>query len=109
VAPKSKTTTKTPPKTETEVTCKDFNPGTVVCEPGSAASYHTGGWRSQKPITDKSKCSKCGLCFLYCPEGCIIIDEQGLFSAGLDYCKGCGICAKECPRKCIVMIQEEEA
>lgn len=96
------------PKNETEVTWKDLEVGSIVLEPGSAEQYNTGGWRSQRPVRDQSKCNKCGLCFLYCPEGCITEQEDGLFNANLFYCKGCGICAEECPKDVITMVEEEE-
>lgn len=82
--------------------------GAVVLEPGSSVQYKTGSWRTLRPVYDKSKCNKCGLCWVYCPEGSIVPMEDGFFKVDLDYCKGCGICAKECPVKAIVMIEEKE-
>ena len=95
-------------KSETDVTWKDLNPGSIVTDAGSADQYATGGWRSQRPVYDNSKCNKCGLCFIFCPEGCITQQEDGLYDANLFYCKGCGICAYECPKDVITMIEEEE-
>jgi len=96
------------PKREDELTWKDLNVGGIVDEPGSASQYQTGAWRSQRPILDRNRCIKCGLCSIFCPEGCIKPDEEGYFEADLFYCKGCGICAKECWPQAITMIEEEE-
>ena len=98
------------PKPEREITWKDIEIGAIVTEPGSAKQYRTGDWRSQRPIIDKEKCTKCGLCYIYCPEGCICQTEDGYFETNLFYCKGCGICASECPPRAsaITMIEEEE-
>ncbi len=95
-------------KSEKEVTWKNLEIGSIVVEPGSASQYQTGGWRSQRPILNKSKCSRCGLCYIFCPEGCIEQDEEGYFEANLFYCKGCGICAAVCPLGAKTMVEEED-
>jgi pyruvate ferredoxin oxidoreductase delta subunit len=95
-------------KPEGELTWKDLEVGAIVTEPGNAAQYKTGDWRSQKPTYDFNKCIKCGLCQIYCPEGCIHQNDEGYFEADMFYCKGCGICARECPTTVITMVEEEE-
>ncbi len=87
-------------------TWREYNLGGMVFDVGNAATFKTGSWRSLRPIWDNSKCIKCGLCYLYCPEGCVQEDEQGFFKADLDFCKGCGVCAHECWPKAIKMIEE---
>jgi pyruvate ferredoxin oxidoreductase delta subunit len=87
-------------------TWQEVNPGCMVFEPGSASEYHTGTWRSQKPVTNNEKCIKCGICYIFCPEGCIHEGADGYFSADMDYCKGCGICAHECWPAAISMVEE---
>lgn len=86
------------------ISWKDILPGAVIVEAGNAKSYRTGDWRSSSPVYDYNKCNRCGLCFIYCPEGCIRPLENGYFEANMYYCKGCGICAKECPKSAITMI-----
>ncbi len=93
-------------KSENQMTWKDIETGCIVTEPGNAAAYRTGDWRSQRPTYDFSRCLKCGVCQLYCPEGCVKENEQGYFEADLYYCKGCGICARECPTYVITMEEE---
>ncbi len=93
-------------KSKVEASWKDLQVGMTLVEPGNAVEYKTGDWKSQRPILDKEKCNKCGLCFIYCPEGCIKEEADGYFVSDLSYCKGCGICAVECPRKAITMIVE---
>ena len=95
-------------KTGADLTCRDMEIGNIVREAGSAALRRTGDWRSQRPITDKEKCNKCGLCWLYCPDAAIKPLADGYYETDLFYCKGCGICAKECPKDAITMIEEEE-
>ena len=94
-------------KPENELTWKDLEIGSIVTEPGNASQYKTGDWRSQSPSFDNSKCNKCGLCYIFCPEGCIKQQADGYFKADLFYCKGCGICAEECPKDVITMVEEE--
>ncbi len=95
-------------KQDFELTWKDLELGCIVTEPGSASSYKTGDWRSQRPTYDFTRCIKCGVCAIYCPEPCIHPNEEGCFEADLFYCKGCGICARECPTGVITMVEEEE-
>ncbi len=86
----------------------ELKTGVAIHEAGGAMDYETGDWKSRRPILDKPKCTKCGLCFVYCPEGCIQPDKEGWFIADLKYCKGCAVCAVECPRKAITMVNEGE-
>ena len=65
----------------------------------------TGGWRSLVPVIDQNKCTKCMICWLFCPDMAIIWDGEKV-SVNSDYCKGCGICAHECPVKAITMVPE---
>lgn len=75
--------------------------------PGKARDNRTGSWRVFKPVFDHEKCSKCGMCMLLCPEGCIE-ENDDLPVVDYTYCKGCGLCAKECPQDAIEMVQEEK-
>lgn len=86
----------------------ELNIGCVVDEPGSAKEYHTGDWRSIRPLWDESKCIQCGVCWMFCPDAAIHQKEDKFFIADYDYCKGCGICAKECWPKAITMVEEEK-
>ena len=93
-------------KPEGELTWKDLEIGGIITEMGNASQYRTGDWRSQKPAYDFSRCIKCGVCQIFCPEGCIQQNAEGYFEADLFYCKGCGICARECPAIVITMVEE---
>ena len=96
-------------KTEGELTWRDLAPGCVVLEPGNARAYRTGDWKSFRPVLDKDKCLKCGICYLYCPDMAYPPqNEEGYFIADMYHCKGCGICAHECPTEAITMVEEEE-
>lgn len=81
--------------------------GTAITVPGSARCNRTGDWRSVRPIWDHAKCIRCGVCVVYCPEGCIVWNAQGFPEADLEYCKGCGICGRECWTTCIKQVEEE--
>lgn len=85
---------------------RELLPGCVVVEPGNAKSYRTGDWRSDRPVWNRDRCIKCGICFIFCPEGCIKESAEGYFEADLYYCKGCGICARECWTQAITMVEE---
>ncbi len=95
-------------KSEEELGWKDLEVGCAVSQPGNAAQYRVGDWRSSRPIWDFDRCVKCGICFLFCPDAAIHENDKGYFEADLFYCKGCGICANECPTRAIKMVEETE-
>ncbi len=68
----------------------------------------TGGWRTYKPILDPEKCNKCYICWKFCPEAAIDVDDEQKEVPVIDYdhCKGCAICAEECPKLAIIMVDE---
>jgi len=77
----------------------------MVCSLGEMTQNYTGSWRNLRPIIDQSKCIRCGICWKFCPDAAIHI-ENNQFVIDLYFCKGCGICAAECPKQCIAMIEE---
>ena len=76
--------------------------------PGKAGNNKTGSWRVFKPRFNHEKCTRCGMCQMICPEGCIGESDDGMFLPDETYCKGCGMCAAECPSDAIAMEQEEK-
>lgn len=75
-----------------------------IYKPGSTTRNKTGAWRTFRPVIDKKKCKKCGICWQYCPDNAISQD----FKVNYDYCKGCLICVEECPFKAIRVEKEEK-
>lgn len=61
--------------------------------------------RAFRPEVENEKCTRCGICQTFCPEGTVMVTEDG---AVFDYryCKGCGVCANECPVEAITMVRE---
>lgn len=87
---------------------KDLPIGGLILEPGTANEYLTGGWRNLKPIRDEEKCTNCLICWIYCPDSSILVQDEKVVGIDYEHCKGCGICAKECPPKvsAIKMVKE---
>lgn len=79
-----------------------------ILDVGNTRVRRTGSWRIFKPEIDLEKCTRCGICVIYCPEGVIEMSEEG---PRIDYdnCKGCLICVNECPLKAIKYLREVEA
>jgi 2-oxoacid:acceptor oxidoreductase delta subunit (pyruvate/2-ketoisovalerate family) len=90
----------------------ELPPGGAV-RPSDAEKPKTGSWRTGiKPLADLSKCTNCLLCWLYCPDSAILIEdagEAGPTFVGFDdyFCKGCEVCAAICPVGAIEMVPEE--
>ena len=86
--------------------------------PSSAVSFHsmeynkTGSWRNFRPVINHDKCTKCMICWKFCPEGVIEIKKKGdeviKLEIDYEYCKGCGICWEECPAGAIDIEEEED-
>ena len=85
---------------------KDLPP-IPVSMPQKGAIGETGAWRTYKPVINHEKCTKCGQCYLFCPEGTIEFNRKTeQYDIDLIYCKGCGICKVQCPPKVIEMVLE---
>lgn len=74
---------------------------------GNMTVNKTADWRNIKPIINHEKCSRCMICWKFCPEVCIEIKED-IPIINYDYCKGCGICSVECPKNVIEMVVEDK-
>ena len=48
------------------------------------------------------------LCYFYCPDASILVENGKAVGIDLEHCKGCGICAKECPTDAIAMKTDEK-
>lgn len=85
---------------------KELNLGIAITDAGNASQLKTGDWRSARAVTNFETCTKCGQCYIFCPDMVYSKNEEGYFVQNYYYCKGCGICAKECPVDAITMVQE---
>ncbi|MFP4169947.1 MAG: 4Fe-4S binding protein [Methanomassiliicoccales archaeon] len=85
---------------------KDLPSTPVTCY--DTEDIKTGNWRTLCPSIDREKCIKCYICWKFCPDMAIDVEEDEFPEIDLDYCKGCGICANECPKDAITMEREEE-
>ncbi|MEN6369086.1 MAG: 2-oxoacid:acceptor oxidoreductase family protein [Thermotogota bacterium] len=87
-------------KGQTAFAYLDDYPIVATALPGEGGAGRTGSWRVTDPVVDPKRCVRCGRCVTACPEGVIVLTEDGV-TIDLTYCKGCGICALECPVKAI--------
>ena len=91
---------------------QDLPIGGVITRAGNAAEYETGGWRAFRPVINWEKtetmrgCTGCLICWLYCPDSAMIVQDGVFKGVDLDHCKGCAICAEVCPVHCITMVEE---
>lgn len=80
-----------------------------VLHAGNAEQRQTGSWRVERPVVDRDICTRCGLCFVECPDGAISLDEEGYPIIDYDHCKGCMICRQVCPLEAIETEKETRA
>lgn len=71
---------------------------------GSMRSNKTASWRSLRPIIIEEKCTRCMICWKFCPEPAISPGDPPVID--YDFCKGCGICIVECPFDAIASEKE---
>jgi 2-oxoacid:acceptor oxidoreductase delta subunit (pyruvate/2-ketoisovalerate family) len=90
---------------------RDLPLGALILDAGNAEGYSTGDWRTLRPVIDLQKCTHCMLCWFFCPDSSILVQERRVVGVDLEHCKGCGICAAVCPVKirAISMVEEAEA
>lgn len=74
----------------------------------TSLAMQTGAWRTLRPFIDQEKCTRCGLCRVYCPEGVIDTDTEGFPAIDLSHCKGCLICMVQCPVHAISALPKSE-
>ena len=78
-----------------------------ILEKGRGKPLRTGDHRERTPEWDRERCIRCGLCYVYCPDGAIYRTDDGFFDVEVEKCKGCGICHRECWVGAISMVEEE--
>jgi pyruvate ferredoxin oxidoreductase delta subunit len=92
-----------------EPTWQELPKGGLMVEPGSAERYKTGDWRTERPIWDAEKCTSCLLCWIFCPDSSILVEDGKVIGIDYEHCKGCGICAAECPPRVNAIEMKPEA
>ncbi len=88
---------------------EDFPVGVACPEAGNSIKYITGGWRSMRPVWDKDKCKNCMLCWVYCPDSSIQVEDSAMIGIDFDHCKGCGVCVKECKFGALDFVPENQS
>jgi pyruvate ferredoxin oxidoreductase gamma subunit len=63
----------------------------------NSAQRQTGNWRQFRPVLHREQCTRCWLCFVWCPEAAIALDADDYPVVDYSVCKGCLLCAHECP------------
>lgn len=92
--------------TDKEVKFVNLNIGAHV-KGGTSLENKTGGWRTFKPVLNREKCVDCMICWMYCPDDCIVVKDSKMLGFDYDYCKGCSVCSNVCPRNAIDMVPEK--
>jgi 2-oxoacid:acceptor oxidoreductase delta subunit (pyruvate/2-ketoisovalerate family) len=78
----------------------------TIPEAGNSQYYRTGSWRTFRPVIDTEKCNHCLLCWIYCPDSAVLVENEKVTGFDLNHCKGCGICVENCALKAISLVEE---
>ncbi len=76
---------------------------------GAATSVQvkTGLWRTMRPVVERERCHRCSwICTTFCPDGALLLDEEGFPTVDYDHCKGCLVCVAVCPHHAIGAVPE---
>ncbi len=76
---------------------------------GNTPLRMTGNWRVFRPAWNYNSCTRCMICVARCPDGCILVNEDGYPYTDYDNCKGCLICVEECPTNSLGKVREVHA
>ena len=79
----------------------------IVTNLGNTTEKRTGNWRVSRPVIDYDRCTKCQVCYDYCPEAAISLGPHNEPVIDYDECKGCLICYNECPVKGAIRVIDE--
>ncbi len=77
-----------------------------LTRPGEGVAGKTGSWRTEKPVVDQGRCTRCYQCEIYCPVNVIRVEPETGAVIDYEYCKGCGVCADVCPVNAISLVEE---
>jgi len=91
-------------KTKAKVSSKTLQ--CVAVQAGAAKAFKPGNRVVARPQWDKDRCVRCGICYIYCPHGAVVRQDDGFFDANTDRCSGCGVCHRECWFGVIGMVEE---
>lgn len=72
-----------------------------IVSTGNSPLKKTGLWRTSRPVIDYAKCTNCMVCFVYCPDSAISLEDDLTPRIDYDNCKGCMVCLTECPIRAI--------
>jgi pyruvate ferredoxin oxidoreductase gamma subunit len=78
---------------------------TILAEPNTRAR-RTGNWRVFRPVIELGRCTRCWICFVWCPEGAIRLEADDTPRIDYEVCKGCLVCVEECPTRTIASVVE---
>lgn len=89
-------------------TWQEMTIGAEIFEPATSKLVNTGDWRTMTPVFKEDKCKHCMICYPYCPDSAIPVEEGKRLDFDFKHCKGCGICVKVCPFDAIDFVKEDK-
>jgi len=82
---------------------QDLTEGLMMFAAGTSKEFHTGEWRTSRPVFHAQLWKQCMPCVPICPDSSIPVTDGRRGAFDYDHCKGCGICVKACHTGAITM------
>ena len=85
---------------------RDIPRGGLIIEAGNSVDYKTGGWRAFRPVRDVEKCTNCLLCWVFCPDSSILVQDEKMIGFDSTTARAAASAPRSARRTASAMVEE---